>query len=105
MINDNQCAVAATRDGMGLARRHKEELTGMDAYDLTGKVEVHQSINDKKRFVKLMDFVWICRAIHAQHFDVCACDRDLLAIAAEFEQVSGCPILTLDAFCRAYCDA
>lgn len=25
-------------------------------------------------------------------------DRDLLAIAAEFEQTSGCPILTLDAF-------
>lgn len=31
-------------------------------------------------------------------------DRDLLAIAAEFEQVSGCPILTLDAFGKAYCD-
>ena len=32
-------------------------------------------------------------------------DRDLLAIAAEFERVNACPILTLDAFCRAYCDA
>ena len=31
-------------------------------------------------------------------------DRDLLAIAAEFEQASGCPILTLDVFCKAYCD-
>ncbi len=31
-------------------------------------------------------------------------NRDLLAIAAEFEQASGCPILTLDAFCKAYCD-
>jgi putative PIN family toxin of toxin-antitoxin system len=31
-------------------------------------------------------------------------DRDLLAIAAEFEQASGCPILTLDAFCKAYLD-
>ena len=31
-------------------------------------------------------------------------DRDLLAIAAEFEQTSGCPILILDAFCRAYLD-
>lgn len=30
-------------------------------------------------------------------------DRDLLVIAAEFEQASGCPILTLDAFCKAYC--
>ncbi|MFN7855127.1 MAG: putative toxin-antitoxin system toxin component, PIN family [Acidovorax sp.] len=29
-------------------------------------------------------------------------DQDLLAIAAEFEQISGCPMLTLDAFCRAY---
>ena len=27
-------------------------------------------------------------------------DRDLLAIAAEFEQASGCPILTLDVFFR-----
>ena len=27
-------------------------------------------------------------------------DRDLLAIAAEFEQLSLCPILTLDAFCK-----
>ena len=31
-------------------------------------------------------------------------DRDLLAIAAEFERASGCPILTLDFFCKAYCD-
>jgi len=28
-------------------------------------------------------------------------DRDLLAIAAEFEQASSCPILTLDAFCKS----
>lgn len=27
-------------------------------------------------------------------------DRDLLAIAAEFERASSCPILTLDAFCK-----
>ena len=31
-------------------------------------------------------------------------DKDLLVIAAEFEQASGCPILTLEAFCKAYCD-
>ena len=31
-------------------------------------------------------------------------DRDLLAIAAEFEQASACPIWTLDAFCKAYLD-
>ena len=30
-------------------------------------------------------------------------DRDLLAIAAEFHQATGCPILALDAFCRIYC--
>lgn len=29
-------------------------------------------------------------------------DRDLPAIAAEFEQASGCPILTVDAFCKGY---
>jgi len=32
-------------------------------------------------------------------------DRDLLAIAAEFERVSTCPILSLEAFCRSYCGA
>jgi uncharacterized protein len=31
-------------------------------------------------------------------------DRDLLAIAAEFEQASSSPILTLDVFCKAYCE-
>lgn len=31
-------------------------------------------------------------------------DKDLLAIDAEFERASGCPILTLDAFSQAYCD-
>jgi len=31
-------------------------------------------------------------------------DRDLLTIAAEFEQANGCPILTLDVFCKAHCD-
>ena len=31
-------------------------------------------------------------------------DHDLLAIAAEFERASGCPILTLDVFCKTYCD-
>jgi putative PIN family toxin of toxin-antitoxin system len=30
-------------------------------------------------------------------------DRDLLAIATEFEQASGCPILTLEVFCKTYC--
>ena len=29
-------------------------------------------------------------------------DRDLLAIAAEFERASSCPILPLDAFCQSY---
>jgi len=31
-------------------------------------------------------------------------DRDLLTIAAAFEQASGCPILTLDAFCKVHLD-
>ena len=32
-------------------------------------------------------------------------DRDLLAIAGEFERASGCPILGLEAFARLYLDA
>ena len=31
-------------------------------------------------------------------------DLDLLAVAATFEQASGCPILSLEAFCRRYLD-
>jgi putative PIN family toxin of toxin-antitoxin system len=30
-------------------------------------------------------------------------DRDLLAIAAEFERACACPIVSLDAFCQTYC--
>lgn len=30
-------------------------------------------------------------------------DRDLLALAAEFEAVSSCPIVPLDVFCQSYC--
>jgi putative PIN family toxin of toxin-antitoxin system len=30
-------------------------------------------------------------------------DRDLLAIAPEFERVSSCPIMALDVFCKTYC--
>ena len=30
-------------------------------------------------------------------------DRDLRAIAAEFERTCACPIMTLEAFCKTYC--
>ena len=30
-------------------------------------------------------------------------DRDLLAIATEFERSSSCPIMPLDVFCQTYC--
>jgi putative PIN family toxin of toxin-antitoxin system len=30
-------------------------------------------------------------------------DRDLLAIATEFELISSCPIMALDVFCQSYC--
>lgn len=30
-------------------------------------------------------------------------DRDLLAIAAQFERVSACRIMSLDIFCKTYC--
>lgn len=30
-------------------------------------------------------------------------DQDLLTLAAEFERVSACRVVSLDAFCRAYC--
>ena len=32
-------------------------------------------------------------------------DRDLLAIAVEFESISSCPIMSLEAFCLNYCSA
>jgi putative PIN family toxin of toxin-antitoxin system len=50
-----------------------------------------------------MDLPFMQLAVAGKAQVLASGDRDLLAIAAEFEQASGCPILTLDAFCKAYC--
>ena len=47
-----------------------------------------------------MDLPFMQLAVAGQAQVLVSGDRDLLAIAAEFEQASACPILSLDVFCQ-----
>lgn len=47
-----------------------------------------------------MDLPFMHLAVAGKAQALVSGDRDLLAIAAEFERASGCPILTLDAFLK-----
>lgn len=48
-----------------------------------------------------MDLPFMRLAVAGQAQVLVSGDRDLLAIAAEFEQASACPILSLDVFCQS----
>jgi putative PIN family toxin of toxin-antitoxin system len=48
----------------------------------------------------VMDLPFIQLAVAGQAQVRVSGDRDLLAIAAEFEQTSACPIVSLDVFCQ-----
>lgn len=48
-----------------------------------------------------MDLTFLQLAVAGQAQVLVSGDRDLLAIAAEFEQASACPILSLDVFCQS----
>jgi putative PIN family toxin of toxin-antitoxin system len=48
-----------------------------------------------------MDLPFMQLAVAGQAQVLVSGDRDLLAIAAEFEQASTCPILSLDVFCQS----
>ncbi len=48
-------------------------------------------------------FMHLAVAGKAQVLVLVTGDRDLLAIAAEFERASSCPIMLLDVFCQTYC--
>ena len=48
-----------------------------------------------------MDLPFMQLAVVGQAQVLVSGDRDLLAIAAEFEQASACPILSLDVFCQS----
>lgn len=48
-----------------------------------------------------MDLPFMQLAVAGQAQVLVSGDRDLLAIAAEFEQASACPILSLDVFCQS----
>lgn len=48
-----------------------------------------------------MDLPFLQLAVAGQAQVLVSGDRDLLAIAAEFEQASACPILSLDVFCQS----
>ena len=50
----------------------------------------------------VLDAPFMHLAVAGQARGLVAGDRDLLAIAPEFERASACPISTLEAFCKAY---
>ena len=49
-----------------------------------------------------MDLPFMHLAVAGQAQVLVSGDRDLLAIAVEFEQISSCPILSLDVFCQTF---
>ncbi len=51
----------------------------------------------------MLDLTFMHLAVAGKAQVLVSGDRDLLAIADEFEKASACPILTLDAFCQTYC--
>jgi uncharacterized protein len=51
----------------------------------------------------VLDLPFMHLAVAAKAQVLVTGDRDLLAIAAEFEQASACSILSLDNFCKAHC--
>lgn len=52
-----------------------------------------------------MDLPFMHLAVAGQAQVLVSGDRDLLAVAAEFETTSACPILSLEAFCKQSLDA
>lgn len=51
----------------------------------------------------VLDLPFMHLAVVGQAQVLVSGDRDLLAIAAEFELASSCPIMALDVFCQTYC--
>jgi len=50
----------------------------------------------------VLDVPFMHLAVTGQAQVLVAGDRDLLAIAAEFESATGCPIVSIDAFCKIH---
>lgn len=50
-----------------------------------------------------LDLPFMHLAVAGQAHVLVSGDRDLLAIAAEFERASACPIMALDVFCEIHC--
>ena len=51
----------------------------------------------------VLDLPFMHLAVTGQALLLVTEDLDLLAIAAEFERASSCPIMALDVFCQTYC--
>ena len=86
-----------------LSQADQEELLA-DYLPYTETVRIPQPPPTVPACCDVLDEPFLHLAVAGKAQVLVSGDRDLLAIAAEFEQTSGCPILTLDAFCRAYLD-
>jgi uncharacterized protein len=73
-----------------------------DYLPYTETVRIPQPLPQVPKCRDVLDLPFMHLAVAGKAQALVSGDRDLLAIAAEFEQSSGCPILTLDAFYRSY---
>ena len=82
-----------------LSQAEQDELLA-DYLPCTETVRIPQPPPQVPEFRDVLDAPFMHVAVAGKAQVLVSGDRDLLAVAAEFEQVSACPILTLDALFR-----
>lgn len=80
-----------------LSQAEQQELLA-DYLPYTETVRIPQPLPAVPACRDAMDMPFMLLAVAGKAQVLVSGERDLLAIASEFEQASGCPILTLDAF-------
>lgn len=86
-----------------LSSAEQKELLA-DYLPYTGTVRIPQPAPLVPECRDVLDAPFMHLAVAGKAKALVSGDQDLLAIAAVFEQASGCPILTLEAFCKDYPD-
>ena len=84
-----------------LSQAEQQELLA-DYLPYTETVRIPQPVPAVPACRDALDMPFMHLAVAGKAQVLVSGDRDLLAIASEFEQASGCPILTLDAFCSRH---
>ena len=85
-----------------LSQAEQDELLA-DYLPYTETVRIPQPPPKVPQCRDTLDFPFLYLAVTGKAQALVTGDRDLLAIAAEFERASSCPIMPLDFFCKTYC--